>query len=141
MDNAQENQIADFSEIYGEYAGPHIATGIWECDEHFFIAYRGIKEKLIAAGLATAAMFPEGKTPTGRPRTNKHSKKSAPVSWSVRLEPDHTYTVYYYEALATEAEHELFTLWGETCLAQRIRNAERRLRKQEDDNDDEDDDD
>lgn len=131
--------ICDFSEVDEDYTGPHIATAVWIDDEHSVIAYRGIKEKLIAAGLATAAMFPEGKTPTGRPRTKKLSGKSAAVSWCVSLEKDHTYTAYYYGALATESEHELFTQWGETCLAQRIRNAEDRLRKQEEDDEDDDD--
>lgn len=81
------------------HAAPRIGTGVWELNDFFGVAYRGTQEQLIGAGLATAAMFPKGKTPTGRPRSEKRCWKGEKVHWLVSQETDGTFTVRYYNVL------------------------------------------
>ena len=69
----------------------------------FVIGFSGTREQLINAGIATAAMFPEGMTPTGRPRTYKNSGKHSPTSWHVAQDGS-LWRVYFYDVEPEEAD-------------------------------------
>lgn len=54
-------------------ASPRIGTGCVHVTQNntFTVSFSGTREQLINTGVATAAMFPAGTTPTGRARTYK----------------------------------------------------------------------
>lgn len=77
--------------------GSKIGTGIFGfADESTLtVAFSGRKEQLIATGLVTAAMFPEGMTAGGKERMEKRSPRNAETAWRVCKYGDE-FLVYFY---------------------------------------------
>lgn len=77
--------------------GSKIGTGVFGfADESTLtVAFSGRKEQLIATGLVTAAMFPEGRTAGGKERVEKKSPRNAETAWHVYKYGD-GFRVYFY---------------------------------------------
>lgn len=77
-------------------AAPYIGTGCRaQRDNTFTVVFSGTREQLINSGVATAAMFPEGTTPTGRVRRDKRSGKRSPMPWYVNQDGDRWHVCFY----------------------------------------------
>lgn len=84
------------------YSGEKIGTGIslrvTDVIPRLAVHFCGTKERLIAAGLAVAMMFPEGKTPSGKIRREKQSSAKTENSWRVYTgEREGEWDVYFYD--------------------------------------------
>lgn len=92
-------RVQDFYRFHTDTytASPHIGTGCVHVtkDNTFTVSFSGTREQLINTGVATAAMFPAGTTPTGRARTYKRSGKRSPMAWHVSQYGDRWHVFFY----------------------------------------------
>lgn len=85
----------------GSFLSGHKAPDRW-----LTVEFRGSKARLIAACLATASMFPEGKTPTGRLRREKRSPEKSEIKWDVRADRfvEDMWTVFYRDSVPIDSD-------------------------------------
>ncbi len=114
-------------------SGSLIGSGVHQRDEDAYtVSFSGSKEQLIASGLVTATMFPDGMTAAGKERTKKRSPRNSPVSWLVTKDEGDTWMVYFYNSIT----HDNAMLYvREAYLNAVSRGMARRSRKDDDDDD------